>query len=266
MTPSIKHLSASAIADYLECPLLFAGRRIFHWPESKPPFPWSALTLGTVVDRALTSYHRGDNPEALLPGLWSRMVQRPLVWSDGYARALGMVRLYLANVPYVAADRAQVYVKFTVPGVDVPVIGYIDRIHGQQLHDIKTTSSHTLWTQAHADQSLQATIYFMAMRAASTSNRPTFVFDVLCHEGTPSYTRIQTKRTDADLLRGRALIRGVYSQMCDGELVAKCAKGKCRWPDRCTEYGYQPGLTDGNQEMTVTETLRSSVVGWDAFS
>lgn len=268
MTP-LKHLSASAINDYLECPMLHYGRRVVHWPETKPPFMISALTLGSVVDKALTGYHRGESPEALLARLWSTQVRIPMVWTDGYRRALEMIRLYIANVQPKTGDVCQAFFSLDIPGVPIPVIGYRDIVRGSATHEIKTTSSASLWTQQKADSELQGSIYWLAFVATNPGKRPTLTYHVLHHGDDPTYTEIKTKRTDADMLRTRALIRGTWEAMKDGELTAKCKQGRCRFPERCTEFGYVPGVTDSGKEMVVAGVLGtderpriSRVEGW----
>ena len=262
----LKHLSASAISDYLECPMLHYGRRIAHWPETKPPFLISALTLGSVVDKALTGYHRGENPEAMLTRLWSALVTFPLVWSDGYRRALEMIRAYTSNVQPQTGDVCQAFFSLDIQGIPIPVIGYRDVVRGSQTHEIKTTSSATLWTQEKADTELQGSVYWLAFVQANPGKRPTLIYHILRHGEDTTYTEIKTKRTDADMLRTRALIRGTWEAMKDGELTAKCKQGRCRFPDRCTEYGYQPGVTDSPQEMVVSGVRESPVAGWEAFT
>jgi hypothetical protein len=233
----VRHLSASALADYRECPMLHIGRRVERWPEVRPPQMAQAMSLGTAVHAALEAHHQGKDAVAALHRYWPSVAAT--VPADYFGRALSLVRIY---TEFEAPDpRDQTERKFTlrIPGVAVPVIGFIDLQRGLVVRDYKTTGSSTWWTQKRADESIQASIYAMAVSAEHHGAQVTVEFHVLTHgKGGYGHRVISTTRTKDDLARVCDEIRADWAAMQQEPREARCAPGRCRFPEQCKEYGY----------------------------
>ena len=230
----LRHLSASSISAFLECPMAFYGRYVFRWPEQHPPFMVRAMRLGAAVHSALEAFHLGRDPIAALLTQWPRDLD-----ADAYPVALGLVRLYTSTQERDPRDRTEHKFSVRVPGVDLPVIGYIDLVRGLTIREFKTTSSSTWWTQERVDTALQTTVYSVAMASANHGAQCAIEYHVLNHREVPqTHTILTTTRNKADREAGCETIRQAWSDMQKGELNAVCAPGKCRFPTQCREYGY----------------------------
>lgn len=234
---TLRHLSASSIATYQECPLAFYGRYIAHWPESHPPMMVTAMALGRVVHSALEAHHQGLDAVVALCEAWGKL-GHPMP-SGYFAKALELTRLYTSTEPRDPRDVTEQKFRLEVPGVPVPIIGYIDCQRGLVVKEFKTTGSATWWTQERADSALQVTIYSMHVAKQNHGGQASAEIHVLSHRDNDyTHTVLHTTRNKADQEEGREIIRSVWAKIQDGELNAVCKSGSCRFPEHCREYGY----------------------------
>lgn len=250
----IKHLSASSITDYLDCPLKWFGRRIAKWPEVKPPFFQAAAAMGRAVHSALSAHHRGQDADTALVRCWETETQGCAQGLVSLAETLPLVRAYTSVITPKNGDKPDHRFSYRVPGVRVPIIGYIDVLSGATIREFKTTRSHKNWTQADIDTSIQGSIYWAAILSSGEAKRPKLTYSILRIGGDPIMTEVQTERTDSEVRRTEMLIRGVYERMRDGDLEPRCKAGYCGFPSECHRYGY----TEPQRSSEPAQALRAS--------
>lgn len=229
-------LSVSAIDDWLRCPCLWYGRRVGKWDDGSDRGP---MQIGSAIHLALSAHHRGENAVNALLKCWRSTVLVP-VRSTALNQALAAVNEYAQTVPPMPGDEPDKKFSFRVPGVPVPIIGYIDnRNRSYGFQEFKTTSYPLSWTQEKVDKEFQATVYAMHCRVDDTRRNPEARYTILGLGAVPVIQEFVTHRTDNDFLRARATIRGVYQSMKQDNLEAHCAPGKCPFPSKCEAYGYK---------------------------
>lgn len=234
---TLRHLSASALSDFRECPMLHIGRRVERWFESKPPYMAQAMALGRAVHAGLEAHHQGKDAIAALCRVWGSLgVAMPAQY---FPKALGLLRVYTSQEQPDPRDQMERKFTLDIPGVSVPIIGYIDLQRGLTVREYKTTGSATWWTQERADASIQGSLYAMAVSREHHGAQVSVEFHILSHRNNAySHTVLRTTRTKAQLEQCRDEIRETWQEMQYEPRVAKCPPGRCRFPDHCKEYGY----------------------------
>ncbi len=169
----IEHLSYSSISLYLDCPEAWRRKYIAGEPTRKT----SALAFGSAFHATVERLCQDAQYD------WSG------IWSEEFAKAFEDVSLeeeetpeqhfnegvrLLTNDEIIAAIRnikplnsemIEKRVELRVPGVPVPVIGYIDVIlEDGTPADFKTSAKS--WTQDQANNSLQTLFYIAALNQA----------------------------------------------------------------------------------------------------
>ncbi len=104
-------------------------------------------------------------------------------------------------------------VKLELPGIDVPIIGYVDLIVEDDFYfipiDFKT--SKRKWSQTQADKSLQPTFYLAALNQSGMIQLPaTFKYIILTKTKVPQVQVIETERTAQDVFMLFDLISSVW--------------------------------------------------------
>ncbi len=249
------HLSVSAINDYLTCPLRWAGSRLLGFPR----FPASAPLAGVALHAAVEIHHRYEDhdPETELVQRWKAV--RPVMQAEralgktvqvDLARSLTALELYRNRFPFQPYDGAEEFFRVTIPGVPVPIIGYMDLVTSDNLIcDMKTTGSNS-WTQEKADTELQATMYTYAFRQLTGELPQGFEYRVL-YTGTRKpvdLTILPTQRTPKHFAALEILVRDVYEQMQHQPLRQSCPRGWCSTPDACTAHVAKQRLLTGEPE------------------
>lgn len=177
----IQHWSASSLNMLSVCPRQWQARYVWGRKEA----PGAALILGTanhsamgfnLIDKIKT---REDLPlervvEFFNDKAWPDAIEErgganEVKWDEGNGadvqRALGvkMVEAYHVNVaPRVEPQAVEGKIRVVVPGVPVPVIGYVDVIqrNGRPIIDLKTSAKKR--SEIKPDWRLQGRIYQLA--------------------------------------------------------------------------------------------------------
>ena len=234
---AITHLSASSMDLYNECPLAFMGKYVYGWPMVAPAMQAQAMEVGKAVHTSIEAHHQGRDAITALCQSWGTIT---IPMPPGlFEKALGMVRCYTADEQLDPRDVCEEKFSISVPGVSVPVIGYIDRHRGLTVHEYKSTSSPTWWSQDRVDESKQISLYCMAVGKKNHGAQIEATCHVLKHHGGEfTHEKYVTTRNKADLQECEEYVRSTWSAINTGELRAACRPGKCRFPTRCREYGY----------------------------
>lgn len=238
------HLSASAIQQWSTCQAAWYGK-MAGWPEQRNPSFARAAELGTAIHAAISAHHEGADPDVALLRVWERYLSVcGDVGADPHPLALGLSvsRLYTRTIVPEHGDRGDVRFSFPIPGVPIPVIGYVDVLAqgGALIREIKTTQSRKNWTQTDIDSTVQGTTYWIAAQSAGI-REPRLIYSILrLHADAPEHA--ETTRTDEQVDEFHGLVRGIYPLMVamhagESRPTPTCPAGWCRHPERCAELG-----------------------------
>lgn len=232
LVAQIKHLSASAVNDFLECPLRWYGRRVEKWPEAKS----TAMAMGTALHSAIAAHHSGGDAELVLLEAWKfvRALEPPVGALERHLNALGQ---YVKLVEPESGDTCEFYFRAHLPGMDVPFIGYVDLYRpDSSVWEFKSGASK--WDQAKVDLHLQATGYW-ALHELEVKAPPSRIQFVALQTGPyrpVEVTMLETRRTDADVTAFVETVKAAYQGMQAGNYQAKCKAGRCLFPEQCSAY------------------------------
>ena len=168
-----KHLSYSSISLFSRCPREWWLR--YQYGISSPPTP--ALSFGTAMHKTIQgalllngdiltagrkfetnlvqaclkdSIRLGTNDKANLLKLGQDLLNEPII------------QQMIGEIKVSGPEQVEKKVEFLVPGVDLPVIGYIDIIDNNgHPYDIKTSAWD--WDEARADAEIQPDFYLTAL-------------------------------------------------------------------------------------------------------
>lgn len=175
----IDHLSATSLAMLQTCPRQFQQRYIKRIKKA----PAGALVLGKAVHGALDYNFRckahtdKDLPEKVLAEYYQDMAWPRVLGEHGGVDSIrwdgkpgeillmgeAMACTYVKNVaPRVQPHMGEVEVKVDIPGVPVPVIGYIDLVQQGDLPVIDWKTASTRQSKIKPEWRLQGRIYNLA--------------------------------------------------------------------------------------------------------
>ncbi len=224
----LDHLSHSSIAAYLACP---HGWRL-KYIEKIPTVATPALAFGSAfhgaAERYIAERATGNNPDpvSLWTEAWTTAIQQEISWGGEIPEQLSNqglqmlchkdVRAALDNlVPMLDEEGAPIIerrVELRVPGVPVPILGFIDTILADgSPADLKTAARS--WSQDKADLEMQAGYYLAALQQAGYTQNPDygFTYVVFVKTRTPQVQVLKTRRKPADLFWLFWMIRQVWS-------------------------------------------------------
>ena len=184
--PNLDHLSYSSISHYLLCPKSWQ----FHYLDKIVVPVAPALVFGSAFHAAVEGYVSngyGVEPvtekpvdiESYWRNAWAKQLGRdqvvdwgattPEVMADDGARILKVakIRTFLDELRGAMGPEPIIEkrVELQVPGVPIPIIGYIDVITADGVPgDIKTSSR--AWNQARAEGETQSLFYLAALNQA----------------------------------------------------------------------------------------------------
>lgn len=170
----IEYLSYSSINTYLTCPENWRRKYIAKEPTKSTP----ALIFGSAFHGTIESYIVAKKP---LTRLWSETwaskleSEKNVDWGaetpeQHHVEGLriledkGVIALLNSITPLVDSGGVFMERKFTlnVPGVPIPIIGYIDIVTADGVPgDFKTSSS--AWSDSKAKEELQPLVYLAAL-------------------------------------------------------------------------------------------------------
>lgn len=262
----INHLSYSSISAYHLCPSAWKRRYI-----DKVQTPTAtALVFGGAFHDTIEAFieARALGQDANLPDLWAAKWadklarEREIDWGDDNAddlQALGLRMLgklavsgsgpnrtetaaqFLGKImPRMNGDKPEIErkVSLSVPGVPVPVIGYIDIVTVDGIPgDFKTAARAWYADKAHSE--LQPTFYLAAL-AQMGEPVPDGKFRYYCFTKTksPKAQILETKRTAAEMLWLFELIRETWQAIKAGvfppcPVTWKCSPKYCDYWPQC---------------------------------
>jgi len=256
------HLSVSQINRFLQCPLSYKFRYI---DGIETGIKSASFALGTAFHAAAEELHRH---------LMDGGVREPQVYEGLFADALS-TEFGNFEVPLKEGESQdtltqeggrliEVYVKYRTsqPGkvltveqrierelvnvqtgevLGLPFVGFLDLIErdeaGLVVIDLKTAARS--YRQTVVDGSIQLTCYALLV-LLETSNPPRLRIDAVVRNKTPKIQRIETTRTEDDLVRFWALARSVRQAIEAGNFYPNpgnwsCAT--CEYAEHCRRWG-----------------------------
>lgn len=217
----IDHLSYSSISLYLDCPENWRRRYIAKEPTVSTP----ALAFGSAFHGALEAQlTTGQKALDAWPTAWTAALERnPIDWgmdtpethfnegvrllsSEGVAAAVDKLTARMDE----AGPMVERKVTLNVPGVPIPVIGYIDFISREGIPcDLKTASR--AWTEAKASDSLQGLFYLAALNQAGQNFHGwRFRHVVFTKTKEPKVQILENRHTPAELFFLFRVVREVW--------------------------------------------------------
>jgi hypothetical protein len=248
---TIEHLSYSSISKYLRCSRQWRFKYVDEIPEREKS---DALLFGSAWHGMIKNLVEGE----LLDDAWLDSVHETLPESitcidDWEPLMLGYKMLQSPNIATTLQGykfwKMEQYFELNVPGVPIPVVGYVDAIkqntsdgYGNQSQhipiDFKTAKRK--WTQDKADHDLQATMYIAMMYQAGliTLLPAKFEFHIFTKTKNPDVQILETWRDAQDLIELYNLVGLVYDAIEQGVYVPNnagwwCSENYCDFYNRC---------------------------------
>lgn len=142
MSLPVEHLSASSLTTFLRCPRQWQNKYVLKQVEPSS----SALVLGSAVHLSMSRALMGEDPGSYwLETLKEAEKQGEIDWSrmkpDTTAEwAVKLSYDYYELVgKYLEVEDTEVEVTLEIPGMDIPVIGFVDVVTADRIIDLKTT-------------------------------------------------------------------------------------------------------------------------------
>lgn len=248
----IDHLSYSSISTFLNCPEAWRRKYIEKEPTTSSP----ALVFGSAFHDTLEGFIKqeagfnGEEPKGILDmwgSNWEAQLekQQNVIWeyetpeaqyNEGI-RILGNTEI-MAEIQKIkpAVDEAgakiERKVELRVPGVDVPVIGYIDIIlEDGTPADFKTSKAS--WSEAKASDSLQSLFYIAALTQMGIEVNWKFAHLIFVKTKTPKFQRIEHEHEKGELFFLFEVISSVWGAITRGVFPLNPTSWLCneRWCD-----------------------------------
>ena len=130
-------------------------------------------------------------------------------------------------------------VELDIPGIDIPLIGYVDIIGNDFIPiDLKTSSQK--WNQAKADKQMQATLYLAALEQMGFKNNPQreFRYYIFTKTKKPIAQVLTTSRSQKQIDWTFQAVRDVYDAIKKGcyppnDATWKCSPKWCEFHSHC---------------------------------
>ena len=249
----IDHLSYSSISTYQLCPRSWRYRYLDKVEAPTSP----ALVFGSAFHNTVEAYLR-DGSEKPLAHHWTeawteQLRQREAIsWDkephtyEDLGNAMFSEQDTISLVDAIQPLRTngvpmiEERIELRVPGVPVPVIGFIDIVEEDGIPGDFKTSSRS-WNQKRADDEMQPTFYLAALNQAGYTLNPNLRFRYYVfvkNAKKPKVELWETQRTPADLfwLFGtihevwRAIERHVFPP---NPTTWKCSPKWCEYWEQC---------------------------------
>jgi putative RecB family exonuclease len=173
---ALDHLSYSSIKAYLDC----ARNWKFKYIENQPTVSSPALVIGSAIHKAVEGYlvreDKGQLPIDFWASAWQGATEGVAVNWNGdtpeqhYNEGVRLLSndQVIYNLSCIHAAKIEERVDLHVPGVPVPVIGYIDiQTDDGVPGDFKTSARS--WSQEQAEKESQSLFYLAALNQAGRS-------------------------------------------------------------------------------------------------
>lgn len=221
---TLDHLSYSSITSYLDCAESWRRKYIAKEPTKSN----AALVFGSAFHGAIETFLRdGDRlgePASYFPAAWEAALAKDTVdWGLDTPESHCNEGIRLLNDPGIANAvkaievgrdeegwKIERKVILFVPGVPIPIIGYIDLIAANGVPvDLKTAKAR--WPDGKAQDSLQSLFYLAALNQAGvTTHDWRFRHMIFVKTKTPQIQVLEHLHKPAELFFLFKLVRSVW--------------------------------------------------------
>lgn len=252
--PELQHLSYSSITAYLECAHKWKLRYVDGLKTPATP----SLVLGSAVHGTIARVLLERLGGVIVPDVqsiwseeWTKATQQEVDWGGDLEQEVsntgvkllmhaGATGVLLKLEPMVDDQGPFIErkIELRVPGVTIPVIGYVDLVSSDGLiHDFKTAAR--AWSAGQAEQESQPLFYLAALNQAGVQHTPgRFVHIVMVKTRTPQVQVINSTRHQSDMLWMFLVVAEVWKGISGGVFPRNprsCFNygRKCEFFDRC---------------------------------
>ena len=137
----IAHLSPSSLRLWRDCPPVWIGKYLLKAPDESGPGAWRGRAVEAGVDRLLFGLH-GETAMAAMYAEWTNCAQGvvdPDAEKEHEALQDFLVQAGVAFQGLATPLQRQAKVELELPGISVPLIGYVDWLWPDHGSDLKTT-------------------------------------------------------------------------------------------------------------------------------
>jgi hypothetical protein len=246
----LDHLSYSSISSYLGCGAYWK----MHYIDKLPTPKSGALVFGSAFHATVESFV-GSGGSGDIVGVWRENWAKQLLLDgvtdfDGSSPDILMndgIRILshpdilkgiLSIQPAKREDGSaaiETRVELRVPGVPLPIVGYIDIITGDGPGDFKT--SKAAWSQDKADDEIQTLFYLAALnQMGKPVPNGAFTHYVFVKTKTPQFQKIQHTHGAGQVFWLFQLIQSVWKGIEAGVFPLNPTGWRCS-PQYCEYYG-----------------------------
>lgn len=240
-----RHLSASSIGLYLRCPNCWAQRYV----EGDKSGLSSPLFFGRVISLGLEALHLGNDPRPIVEKAHRQFAEIMAKHGMGELRpsaawAVALLQKYATDYFHSRGAPERKF-KLTVPGVPVPLIGYLDLETSKNcklgkcvagIEEYKTTTKMGSWNQKRVDQDIQLTTYW-AQHLQRHGRQPDYLRLIAMSQAErdsglvlpEDMVEFQTTRNRGDIESFHDLVNEVWDGIASEDFPRQCAK--CRRDD-----------------------------------
>lgn len=206
----LQHLSYSSITSYLDCPENWRRKYIAKEPTQSSP----ALVFGSAFHSTIEKLVCEPEAEVLSiwGGEWNKAIEKQQIfWGTDTPEAICNDGVRMFSSPSILSEIKKIKpgtdeqgpkierkVELKVPGVPIPVIGYIDIILSDGTPaDFKTASRS--WSDNQAQESLQSLFYLAALNQAGEKINWKFAHLIFVKTKEPKFQRIEHSHKPGEL-------------------------------------------------------------------
>ena len=256
------HLSASAIAEYMECGLSYRFSRI---DQLRPEFLSDNMTFGSCIHQALADFHQ----ERLMGTIMTtECLQERFIYhwtirageneeikykpDNSFNSLLEQGKALLKTYRESFSEDHTVVLaieepfRFNIENLPIPIVGVMDLVEEDNQGNIIITDFKTAarsYSESDVAKNPQLTLYHMASRFNGYGDRNIIMkLDVLIKTKTPQFKRYYTARDTWDELKAVKKIQAVWKGISKGVFIPNDTSWKC------TECFYRIACNDWHRE------------------
>jgi putative RecB family exonuclease len=241
------HLSASSIAEYIECSLSYRFSRI---DKLKPEFKSDNMEFGSCIHQALADFHQERMMGAILTmdQLQERFIYHWTIRAsdnaeikyskeNSFESLLEQGKALLETYPDSFSEDNTVVLAieepfiFTIDDLPIPIVGVMDLVEEDEQNNIIITDFKTAaksYTETDVSKNPQLTLYQLASRKNGYSDRKIILkLDCLIKTKTPQFKRYFTARDRFDEIKAEKKIIEVWKGISKGVFIPNDTSWKC---------------------------------------
>ena len=241
------HLSASAIAEYMECSLSYRFSRI---DKLKPEFKSDNMEFGSCIHKALADFHQERMMGNILTcdqlqerfgyhwtvrALDNNEIKYKQENSFNSLMEQGKALLQVYQESFTDHEVTVLAIEepfsFTIDNLSIPIVGVMDLVEEDEQGSIIITDFKTAaksYTENDVSKNPQLTLYHIASRYNGYQDRNIIMkLDCLNKTKTPQFKRYYTARDRLDEIKATRKIQEVWKGIAKGIFIPNDTSWKC---------------------------------------